>query len=154
MKPEEEGQARTTDRPTETPKLKCNVRKWIDGTDGRHKGFGRRVASLDWTVVEVDMRQKKLLPSRPSSAAFHDGDGVVYVTDGAESDDRPSVRRVQAVGRAAAEFALELETELPKRRLVRCPKDETAVASSATAGQAFSSMPRGALRLRYVKGHR
>ena len=100
------------------------------------------------------MRQKKLLPSRPSSAAFHDGDGVVYVTDGAESDDRPSVRRVQAVGRAAAEFALELETELPKRRLVRCPKDETAVASSATAGQAFSSMPRGALRLRYVKGHR
>ena len=35
-------------------------------------------------------------PSRraASLAAFHDGDGVVYVTDGAESDDRrPSVRR-------------------------------------------------------------
>ena len=116
-------------------KLKCNVRKWIDGTDGRHKGFGRRVASLDWTVVEVDMRQKKLLPSRPSSAAFHDGDGVVYVTDGAESDDRPSVR--PSVGRREREReggqlqSLRRSNSKPKQRFVRCPRDETAVASSA-----------------------
>ena len=70
-----------------------------------------------------DGRKSKLPPSRrvSSLAAFHDGDGVVNVTDGAESDDRPSVRpfvrRAQrregrGRGRAAAEFAaLELETE-------------------------------------------
>ena len=77
-----------------------------------------------------------------SLAAFHDGDGVVYVTDGAESDDRrPSVAvrpspsasvtvRPQTRRGAAAEFALLSINPKPKRRFVRCPKDETAEASS------------------------
>ena len=97
------------------------------------------------------MRQKKLLPSRPSSAAFHDGDGVVYVTDGAESDDRPSVRpsvrRVQAVGRAAAEFALELETEAAV-----CPlskgRNRRRVVGDSRAGIQFDAKRRVTVTLR------
>ena len=36
---QEEGQADVDLPSAETPKLKCNVRKWIDSTAGRHKGF-------------------------------------------------------------------------------------------------------------------
>ena len=133
-------------------KLKCNVRKWIDWTDEHRTGAERARTDADgikgsrcvgW--MRVDMRTAEKASSSPSRraasiAAFHDGDGVVYVTDGAESDDRrPSVAvrpspsasvRPQTRRGAAAEFALLSINPKPKRRFVRCPKDETAEASS------------------------
>ena len=60
------------------------------------------------------------------------------MTDGAESDDRPSAR--PSVGRREREReggqlqSLRRSNSKLKRRFVRCPKDETAVASSETAG--------------------
>ena len=74
-------------------------RSKMDRLDGRRTGADGIKGSRCVGWMRVDMRTAEKASSSPSRraaslAAFHDGDGVVYVTDGAESDDRrPSVRR-------------------------------------------------------------
>ena len=142
-------------------KLKCNVRKWIDWTDEHRTGAERARTDADgikgsrcvgW--MRVDMRTAEKASSSPSRraaslAAFHDGDGVVYVTDGAESDDRrPSVRPSPSASvRPSADakrgscrvcFALYK----PETEAAVCPlskgRNRRSVVGVATAGQVYS----------------
>ena len=99
----------------------------------------------------VDMRTAEkasfLSPSVASLVAFHDGDGVVYVTDGAESDDRPSFGFGVEGGREGMGQlqSLRRSNSKPMWWFVRCPKDETAMASpderglSRGSGDVYSS---------------